>query len=373
MTDKKLKFLFVDFALPNLLKDNEFPAGGAAMELLSWIEGINLIGHKVGVLTWKGAKKFINKDLDFDIVESFEQKKGIPFLRLFYYWLPNVLSAIKNYNPDIIIQMGSGRLTFISAYASKKLKKTFVYRVVSDKDVDERIKKKLHKRDLFLYRSALKNTNIFVCQNNYQYENMKEKFPKKKCCILYPPFEISKDLAPLKGKEKSFIAFMGGGFRYEKNIVELENVAKFLPDVKFKITGKPSINTDKLSMNAIEKLKTLNNVEFVGYIKRTEIYSFLSQAFALLNTSVLEGFPTNFLEAWSIGIPVITTKNVNPDSIITNKQLGMVTDSYDDLPLTIQKLIDSEPNEELRKRCSEYVKNYHNPETLARKLIEAIV
>ena len=40
MTDKKLKILYLDFAIPYLLKDSDNASGGAAAEWLSWIEGI---------------------------------------------------------------------------------------------------------------------------------------------------------------------------------------------------------------------------------------------------------------------------------------------------------------------------------------------
>ena len=122
----------------------------------------------------------------------------------------------------------------------------------------------------------------------------------------------------------------------------------------------------------MKELKKLKNVEFVGYIKKDDILPFLSNAIVLLNTSHLEGFPMTFLEAWTMGVPVITTKNANPNNLISKNNLGMVVETYDDIPCTINKLIESEPNENLRFRCREYVEKHHDPETLARKLIETV-
>ncbi len=119
MINKKTKILYIDFAIPHLLKDDDFPAGGIANEWISWIEGIKQTGNKIGVLTWKGAKKFIHKDVGFDIIESYELKKGIPFLRFLYYRFPKFYKAIKNYNPDVIAQEGANNLTFLCAIISK--------------------------------------------------------------------------------------------------------------------------------------------------------------------------------------------------------------------------------------------------------------
>jgi len=366
-----MKILFIDFDIPHLLKDDDHPVGGVANEWLSWIEGVKRSGNKVGVLTWEGAKKFINKDVDFDIIEAYDLHKGIKVLRFFYYTFPKFLMAIKHYNPDIILQNGVSNITFMGSIVSKILGKTFIYRVASDRSVDERIRKHLNIKGYNIFKMALKNTDIFLSQNEYQYTTLKQKFPDKKNIVIYPPFNLKNDMMNINESRRSYIAWMGN-FRYEKNIAALVPIAKILPDVNFKVTGKPSSEMDKASLDAVEELKILQNVEFVGYIKKTEILPFVSKSIALLNTSYLEGFPTTFLEAWACGTPVITTKNANPDFLITKHKLGNVANSYDELPIIIKNLVDSEPNNDLRIRCREYVKQYHNPETYVRDLIKNV-
>ena len=205
----------------------------------------NKNGNEIGILTWKGAKQFINKDLDFDIVESYKLNEGIPILRFLYVRFPKLFIAAKKYNPDIIIQMGAGSFTFLGAIISKILGKTFIYRLASDLDVDERIEKKLNKREQILYKIGLKNTDIFICQNEYQHKALKEKFPQKINFILYPPFTLKKNLNIIDGKKRSYIAWMGN-FRYQKNIAALVNIAKSLPDINFKVTGKAHVILIKL-------------------------------------------------------------------------------------------------------------------------------
>ena len=65
-----------------------------------------------------------------------------------------------------------------------------------------------------------------------------------------------------------------GNFRYQKNIAALVNIAKSLPDINFKITGKAHADIDKVSLEALEELKILENVQLVGYIKTSEIFLF---------------------------------------------------------------------------------------------------
>ncbi len=71
------------------------------------------------------------------------------------------------------------------------------------------------------------------------------------------------------------------------------------------------------------RLTKLQNVEFVGLIPHDEVTSFLTEAYCLLNTSLFEGFSNTFLEAFSVGTPVVTL-GVNPDFILTIYDLGFV-------------------------------------------------
>jgi glycosyltransferase involved in cell wall biosynthesis len=145
-----------------------------------------------------------------------------------------------------------------------------------------------------------------------------------------------------------------------------------LPTINFKLAGKEDSGIDKQSKEALEKLKKLENVELVGFIKRDMIEEFLSSAYCLLNTSHFEGFSNTFLEAWSIGTPVITSENVNPDNLITDNDLGLVGKNYSDIPIILNKYINQKEYDSLGINCFEYVKEKHNPRYLAEEFINFI-
>ena len=153
----------------------------------------------------------------------------------------------------------------------------------------------------------------------------------------------------------------------------LLDVVKKLPKLNFKIAGQAQPNLDDETYNAIKELKELKNVEFTGYIKRSEINEFFSGAKVLLNTSRSEGFSNTFLEAWANGVPVVTTKNVNPDNLITKYKLGIVADDYADLSQKIIELVNAPDYDEYAKRTYNYVKENHDPKLLSKRLVDFVM
>ncbi|MCB0729819.1 MAG: glycosyltransferase, partial [Ignavibacteriae bacterium] len=148
------------------------------------------------------------------------------------------------------------------------------------------------------------------------------------------------------------------------------NIAKKLPQISFKIAGTRFHETDDDTFQGLKILESLENVEFVGHLENKTIPLFLSKSFCLLNTSRLEGFSNTFLEAWSVGVPVITTKNVNPDNLINKHNLGIVAENYDKLPDIISSLIESENYKKYYYNCFNYVKNNHDPLILAEQFLK---
>lgn len=353
--------------MPYLLNGSSRPVGGATVEWLTWLKTFKSIGCNPALLTWKGAQEIVSQSVNFDIVESFKLDKGIPKIKSFTYELPLLFGAVKKYNPDFIVQECASRFTGILAIVAKLLKKPFIHRIASDMDVDERIEENISNFYLKLYYYGIKNASHISCQNKYQYNILKKKYPDKSISILYNPFEMVTDV--VNNHSKEYIAWVGN-FRYEKNLPALAKIAKSLNEYKFKIVGTKLDDNDKDTSIGIQELEKLKNVEFVGYLNNDKIPEFLSKSYCLLNTSRLEGFSNTFLEAWSVGIPVISTKNVNPDNLISDYNLGVVSKDYESLPEIIDDFISSRKYLKFKDRCRNYVVNYHNPEYLTTQFLK---
>jgi glycosyltransferase involved in cell wall biosynthesis len=367
-----MKLLFYDFNIPYLLKDSDVEVGGACVRQYAFAKGLMELGHKVGILTWSGAKKYVGPNSEFDLVECYSLNGGIRKLRWIYNRFPSLIKEVNNYKPDVLIQKGAGGLTGIMAIIAQLLNIRFVFLATNDIDADNRYKLKLNTINRILYRNGLRRTNLIICQNSYQLQQFKEKYHNKRLSIIHNPyFQFGESINIKNTNKREYIAWIGI-FQKQKNLRALYNIVLQTPHIDYKIAGKEAVNADDYTQSALSDLRKCKNVEFVGYLRRSEISHFLSKSIALLNTSYFEGFSNTFLEAWAAGTPVITTKDVNPDNIIRDYELGRVAKNYGDIARILDEYIKASDFKAMTIRCNKYMSTNHNPTIIASQFIDEI-
>jgi len=373
MEKTKKKIIIYNFEVPYLLNDIDYPVGGAAVDCANWLWGFNEAEYDISLMTWKGSVNYISKP-SFNIIETYNLDTGIRKMRFLFYRIPVLFMVIRKNKPDYLIQKCAGVNTGILSIICRILGVNFVYRVASDIDVDERIKETLKLYEYVLYKIGLYYTRIISCQNSYQLQKFKHKYPHKKVFQIYNSIKITNAEIVKSKDQRSYFAWIGN-LSYVKNMGALVNIADANPDLHFKIAGMETSKTNNDTRAAISKLRKLSNIEFVGYVKRSEITTFFSEAIALINTSWFEGFSNTFLEAWSVGTPVITTINANPSNIIEEYKIGFVASKYEKLSEYV-RYIDKMTNHDyniLAQNCQKYVINNHDPVKLSKIFYNNII
>jgi glycosyltransferase involved in cell wall biosynthesis len=111
-----------------------------------------------------------------------------------------------------------------------------------------------------------------------------------------------------------------GALSARKSLDFLVPVVKELQHIKFNFIGRVE---DPAGDSARRELSILQNVVLRGQIGRVQTLQAMAAAKALVNTSLVEGFPNTFLEAWILGTPVISLF-VDPGGVIKANRLGYV-------------------------------------------------
>nr|WP_249158263.1 glycosyltransferase family 4 protein [Bradyrhizobium jicamae] len=364
----------IEFSIPYLLKDDDHPIGGWAVQLSIWLRALENAGHETALLTWKGALAHVGSGQQIKLIETYDPARGVRVAKYFYSYIPKLLAAARAYRPDVMIQGVCGVQTAMMAFVAGQLGIPFVHRVVNDKDADERCKIGLRSYEWLAYSWARNRAAALLCQNEYQREQLAALYPGKPIHIVHNAVVVADDApVPLPRAQRRYVAWLGV-FRYGKNLPLLFRIAREHPTVTFRVAGMPDRIVDQPTLDAVNGLRQLPNVEMVGYVRRADVHRFLSEATMLLCTSDFEGFSNVFLEAFVAGTPVMTRRQVDPDSIIARHSLGASAEDELALSRSVKTFWDMDANEydALARRCQIYVKANHSPKVKARELIAAL-
>lgn len=362
------KFLFFDNQIINVLRKSEKPSGGSAVQTFGWIRGLIAEKQDVVVMTeLKNAGEIKESCRDIRLVPFYDRNKGIRWIRWIYYRIPHIYRTIKRERPDYVYQGVPEWTTFVLGVICKMLGIKFVVRISNDFIVDDRILKKFSKSYRFLQDKGIGMAHCVLCQNEYQYNTIRARFPLKKVIkIANPVYEKYKGEI-LPAGDRKYIAWIGI-FQYQKNLRLLFDIAQALPERQFVVAGKEDPKCDSETFEYLKKLQVLPNVRFVGFLGRQAVLDCVAKAAYLLNTSHYEGFSNTFLEAMCSGTPIISSDKVNPDSIISENSLGFI---YSDVHELVTKLSQTGPEAYavLSENNFNYVQQHHDYRVLAKKLI----
>lgn len=181
------------------------------------------------------------------------------------------------------------------------------------------------RRSVPLYRLGTRLSDAVVVQTQRQVELAHRLFPGRSVREIPSFFEAPP--APLReGRQPATPgAFLWVGRLVDyKRPLEYLALAAALPEARFRMIGVTTSDT-VLPQAIREQAEALSNVELLDPRSHAQTLELIAQAPALVSTSRLEGMPNVFLEAWALGVPVISL-SFDPDGRITRHGLGTVAD-----------------------------------------------
>jgi glycosyltransferase involved in cell wall biosynthesis len=72
----------------------------------------------------------------------------------------------------------------------------------------------------------------------------------------------------------------------------------------------------------LRRIKTTPNIEYLGARSQAEVNKLLARSHLFINTSLHEGFPNTFIQAWMREVPVVSL-HVDPDGLLEKNQIGI--------------------------------------------------
>ena len=337
--------------------------GGAELQVVELASMFARHGHDVTIIT----APFSAADAEGRIPDGVKIKKT-PFrfyggsnffflpdsLRLiFMLWKENADFYFLKIPDDLLFQIGLMR--FLRPHA--KVFKLFASMVETEKRPG--LVNKLHAMGVRLAHG-------FVFQTRQQEREAGKNWGIRGVLIrnIFSPPEI-KDVSA-----KDIDLLWVGAFNQWKAPEKLLELAKSMPEKTFTVISKPC--TPEYA--ALEsELKSLPNVEYLGTIPSGKIGNYYARTKVLICTSVVEGFPNTFLNAWFFKAPVISL-TFACDDLLTEKNIGYVSESIEQMKEDISRLLaDHELRQSMGDNGYAYVQNNHLAEQVYAKYEQLVL
>lgn len=328
----KHEICFVGLKCYDLLKREKTPRylGGIERVLVTLARGLVTAGVRVAFITYDHGQPAIEILDGITVIKSYAPNSGIKGLRFVHPRMTNIWGAMKVADAQTYLQMGAGIETAVVSYGTKwffSKSRKFIFCLASDSDSDPAMPLLTSSREKLIYQFGLKSANAIVSQTQAQRNSLEKSF-NLSSMVIPMPCEFQHN-AVVKKRSHSEKISQGIDILWVGRTIAVKRLEAYLdlaekcPEYNFHIVGASNAESE-YSKNLVERAKKITNVIVHGKISDQELAILYSNAFLLCCTSVVEGFPTTFIEAWEFGLPIVST--FDPDGILKNNELAVVAD-----------------------------------------------
>ena len=215
-----------------------------------------------------------------------------------------------------------------------------------------------------LYRFGVRRADAVVVQSSDQRSLALEAFPSLRNVVAIPSFAETAPVADAHATGDAFLWF--GRSVPEKQPLRYVELARALPEARFRMIPVPQGPDTRLLDDLRTAAEELPNLELLDPVPHAQLATLLGRSVAVVNTSMLEGMPNTFLEAWASGVPVLTLQ-FDPDGTVERHGLGISAGgSWERFVAGARDLWRSRADRhDLARRVRSYVESAHSEEAVA--------
>jgi glycosyltransferase involved in cell wall biosynthesis len=252
--------------------------------------------------------------------------------------------ALREIRPDVIYQRIACGYTGITAHYARRHGARLIWHVSSDTDViRERLRGGSNALRRYLEKLSIeygiRHAHHVVVQSDAQARMLERNYARTADAVVanfHPePQETVDKTGPLS------ILWVANlkPLKQPEVFVRLAERLRELRGVRFVMVGAPPEREARAWYNTLlRRIGTVPNLEFLGQRTHGEVNQLLARAHLLVNTSLHEGFPNTFIQAWMRQVPVVSL-NIDPDGVLEREAIGVHAGSEEALAEAVQKLI----------------------------------
>jgi glycosyltransferase involved in cell wall biosynthesis len=271
----------------------------------------------------------------------------------------NLLKVLKEIKPNIIYQRVGGAYTGISAFYAKKAGCKMIWHIANDTDLFYEHKWSGIKPNILIdktiFQWGIKNSQVIIAQSEYQ-KMIVEKMNRKASVHLIRNFHPLPEKNSIIDKTDQII-WIANIKKAKQPEIYIE-LAKKLKKKEIRteciMVGAPTCYPKDYQKGLDEGINKLDNLKYLGKLPQNKVNNLISQSKLLINTSMWEGFPNTFIQAWMRKTPVVSL-HCDPDHVIRNYECGMVSGTLEKMFEDVAFLLN---NEQKRKIMGDNAQRY---------------
>ena len=288
----------------------------------------------------------------------FSGEEGVPVLRFVHPRLTRMWRVLREVDADIYYYRSASMWVGILGAFCRRYGKRLIYAGAADPDFAPDIGGQIRfARDRWLFRRGVAGAHAIVAQNAAQVESVRRHYGREAVHIpsCYVPPAAAAGAAP-----RDLVLWVAMLRRPKRPELFLE-LARRLPGRRFAMVGGPALDDPDFHAAVRAEASRLPNVQFTGFLPLAEAERWFDRARVLVNTSLYEGMPNTFLQAWARGVPTVSTVDAGAP---VNQRVRDV----DELTGAVERLLaDAAAWRDASARCRAHFERTHSAgETLAR-------
>ncbi len=300
--------------------------------------------------------------------KTFSLRAGLPGLRFFSPRMTSTWCALARANADVYYTSCAGPMAALLACFCRRHRRRFVFRVASDADCAPATLMLGNARDRLLYRYGLRRANAVLAQTRTQAALLQRHYG-----VLT---EVAGMFTELPGSvagfaQRSVDLLWVANLRSMKRPEWFIDIARQSPHLCCHMAGAAHPDDTDLFVRVARAAAALPNVHFHGQVRFGATGALFADARLFVNTSLFEGFPNTYLQAWAHGVPVVAT--FDPDGVIAEHGLGIVVSSAAEAGAHARALLASPARwVACSERCRRYALVHLAAQTVARPYLAAL-
>lgn len=340
------------------------PTGGAELQQILISRKLVEMGVSVDFIVngWDGLGIDYTAD-GTRVVQSIQLPVGPKFLRALRPLL-SVCRSMKSVGADVYYARGATPVAGHTALCCSMRGIPFVLGCANVTDLDGSYEQKSGAFDAHLYRFAIRKASIVIVQTMDQMELLRRNYGREGVLIRNMR-TVADDVDPRS--ERDLVLWVGRFCKAKRPEMFVDLAARF-PEQKFLMIGGPFAGETELFDEVSARAEGLTNLQLTGQLSFSETAEYFKRALLLVNTSVVEGFPNIFLEAWSEGTPTVAT--FDPDGLIVKHGLGSYCQDLEGIEVEVRHLLSNdEARVSMGEQAIKYVRDYHDPDKIASEFV----